>query len=158
MQYPKRNLRIYKKIGKIGVRFHKDAGNLKLCTHPQLKKRGYHIIHFMRHCYLVLYRIEGTTAYVDAIYHQLQDYENTFRAFLQPPPRTDMQQGNQTEHEAFVFGSLLSFVLSVFFSCSCVKSALHFHTGNTGIYLLPCRTKRIIADSFQSPMYFRLCF
>lgn len=22
--------------------------------------------------------IEGTTAYVDAIYHQLQDYENTF--------------------------------------------------------------------------------
>lgn len=26
----------------------------------------------------MLYRIEGTTAYVDAIYHQLQDYENTF--------------------------------------------------------------------------------
>ncbi len=26
----------------------------------------------------MLYRIEGTTAYVDAIYHQLQDYENIF--------------------------------------------------------------------------------
>ena len=56
----------------------KVAGSLKLCTHPQLKKHGYHIIHFMRHRYLMLYRIEGTTAYVDAIYHRLQDYENTF--------------------------------------------------------------------------------
>ena len=56
----------------------KVAGNLKFCTHPQLKKHGYHIIHFMRHRYLMLYRIDGTTAYVDAIYHQLQDYENAF--------------------------------------------------------------------------------
>ena len=56
----------------------KVAGSLKLCTHPQLKKHGYHIIHFMRHRYLMLYRIEGTIAYVDAIYHQPQDYENTF--------------------------------------------------------------------------------
>ncbi len=56
----------------------KVADSLKLCTHPQLKKHGYHVIHFMRHRYLMLYRIEGTTAYVDAIYHQLQDYENTF--------------------------------------------------------------------------------
>lgn len=54
------------------------ADSLKLCTHPQLKKQGYHIIHFMRHRYLMLYRIEGTTVYVDAIYHQLQDYENIF--------------------------------------------------------------------------------
>lgn len=56
----------------------KVAGSLKFCDHPRLKKCGYHIIHFMRHRYLMLYRIEGTTAYVDAIYHQLQDYENTF--------------------------------------------------------------------------------
>lgn len=44
----------------------------------KLKKNGYHAIHFMRHRYLMLCRIEGTTAYVDAVYHQLQDYENTF--------------------------------------------------------------------------------
>lgn len=56
----------------------KVAGSLKFRTHPQLKKHGYHIIHFMRHRYLMLYRIDGTTAYVDAIYHQLQDYENAF--------------------------------------------------------------------------------
>ena len=54
------------------------AGSLKFCTHPQLKKNGYRAISFMRHCYLMLYRIEGTDVYVDAIYHQLQDYENIF--------------------------------------------------------------------------------
>ena len=47
-------------------------------TREQLKKNGYRAIHFMRHRYLMLYRVEGTTAYVDAVYHQLQDYENTF--------------------------------------------------------------------------------
>lgn len=56
----------------------KVAGSLKLCTHPQLKKHRYYIIHFIRYRYLMLYRVEGTTAYVDAIYHQFQDYENTF--------------------------------------------------------------------------------
>ena len=58
------------------------AGSLKLCTHPELKKNGYRVIGFRRHRYLMLYRIEGTTAYVDAIYHQLQDYENIFAGEL----------------------------------------------------------------------------
>ena len=56
----------------------KVADSLKFCTHPKLKKNEYRAISFMRHHYLMLYRIEGTTVYVDAIYHQLQDYENTF--------------------------------------------------------------------------------
>lgn len=56
----------------------KSARSLKLCSHPHLKKNGYRIIHFMRHRYLMLYRIEGSTVYVEAIYHQLQDYENAF--------------------------------------------------------------------------------
>lgn len=54
------------------------AGSLNLCVHPQLKKYGYHPMNFLRHRYLMLYRIEGQTAYVEAIYHQLQDYENIF--------------------------------------------------------------------------------
>ena len=54
------------------------AGSLKSCTHPMLKKNGYRAISFMRHRYIMLYRIEDTTVYVDSIYHQLQDYENTF--------------------------------------------------------------------------------
>lgn len=31
----------------------KVASSLKLCAHPQLKKYGYHIIHFIRHRYLI---------------------------------------------------------------------------------------------------------
>ncbi len=59
-------------------RLSKIAGSLKFCINPQLKKNGYRVIHFMRHRYLMLYRIEGSTAYVDVIYHQLQDYEHIF--------------------------------------------------------------------------------
>ena len=59
-------------------RLSKVANSLKFCAHPQLKKNGYRAISFIRHRYLMLYRIEGTTVYVDAIYHQLQDYENIF--------------------------------------------------------------------------------
>lgn len=56
----------------------KIADSLRYCIHPNLKKSGYRAINFMRHRYVMLYRIEGTAVYVDAIYHQLQDYENTF--------------------------------------------------------------------------------
>lgn len=54
------------------------AASLKYCRHPQLKQYGYRAINFTKHNYVMLYRIEGSTVYVDAIYHQLQDYENTF--------------------------------------------------------------------------------
>ncbi|MCM1233209.1 MAG: type II toxin-antitoxin system RelE/ParE family toxin [Ruminococcus flavefaciens] len=54
------------------------AGRMELCGHPLLKKHGYYPINFLRHRYIMLYRIEGQTAYVEAIYHQLQDYENIF--------------------------------------------------------------------------------
>ena len=37
-----------------------------------------------------------------------------------------------------------------------VKATLHFHSGNAGIYLLPCRMVRIIVGSLQSPVYLRL--
>lgn len=47
------------------------ANSLQYCTHPQLKKNGYRAISFMRHRYLMLYRIDGKTAYVEAIYHQI---------------------------------------------------------------------------------------
>lgn len=60
----------------------KVAGSLTPCSHPLLKKNGYRTINFQRHRYLMIYRVEGQTAYVDAIYHQLQDYENTFADVL----------------------------------------------------------------------------
>jgi hypothetical protein len=33
----------------------------------------------------MLFRIEGSTAFVDAIFHQLQDYEKNFSQELQAP-------------------------------------------------------------------------
>ena len=54
------------------------AGSLPYCNHPELRQMGYRIIGFRHHKYVMLYRVNGKTAYVDGIYHQMQDYENTF--------------------------------------------------------------------------------
>lgn len=53
------------------------AGSLRLCENPRLKDLGYHRINFQRHRYFMMYRIAGDTAYVDDIFHELQDYENS---------------------------------------------------------------------------------
>lgn len=57
----------------------KSADSLPLCRDPDLKALGYHLIHFRRHRYLFLYEIREQTAYIEAVYHELQDYENTFK-------------------------------------------------------------------------------
>ena len=62
------------------------AGSLKLCDHPTLHEIGYHAIKFEKHDYAMLYRVEGETAYVDGIYHMMQDYENLFADGLQNLP------------------------------------------------------------------------
>ena len=54
----------------------KVAGSLKLCENPNLNALGYRRINFMSHRYFMLYRIKGKTVVVDAIFHELQDYEN----------------------------------------------------------------------------------
>ena len=58
------------------------AGSLKLCDHPKLRALGYHAIKFSKHDYAMLYRVEGETAYVEGIYHMMQDYENLFAGGL----------------------------------------------------------------------------
>lgn len=55
------------------------AGSLKMCEDERLRALGYRMIHFKRHKYFMLYRIEGSVVYVDGIYHDLQDYENLTR-------------------------------------------------------------------------------
>lgn len=52
------------------------AGSLQDCVSPALKKNGYKRIHFLRHRYFLLYRVEGHTVFVDRIFHELQDCEN----------------------------------------------------------------------------------
>lgn len=55
------------------------AGSLPLCSAPDLRRRGIRKMLFTRHRYLWLYQIDGDTAQVKAMYHELQDYENLFR-------------------------------------------------------------------------------
>lgn len=54
------------------------AGSLRDCDHPELKKRGIKKIKFLKHDYVMLYSVNGLTVEIKAIYHLLQDYENTF--------------------------------------------------------------------------------
>ena len=55
------------------------AGSLKTVDNPRLAKLGYRRINFKRHRYYFLYRVEGGTAIVDAMYHELQDPNNVMR-------------------------------------------------------------------------------
>lgn len=54
------------------------AGSLKLCENPRLRGLGYRTIHLKRHNYFLLYQVEGNTVYVEAVYHDLQNYEDIF--------------------------------------------------------------------------------
>lgn len=55
------------------------AGSLKLCDDRILRAKGYRTIHFKKHQYFMVYTIDQNTAYIEGIYHDLQDYENTLR-------------------------------------------------------------------------------
>lgn len=52
---------------------------IKLCEEPDLAIRGYRVILFQTHDYLMLYRVEENAVYIDGIYHQLQNYQNLFK-------------------------------------------------------------------------------
>ncbi len=52
------------------------AGSLKLCDNPRLQEFKYRRINFLKHRYFMLYRLVEDTAYVDSIFHELQDYES----------------------------------------------------------------------------------
>lgn len=54
------------------------AGSLALCEDEVLARNGYRRIMFLKHDLFMVYRIEEHTAVVDAIYHELQDYEAVF--------------------------------------------------------------------------------
>ena len=51
------------------------AGSIRLCENPLLRERGYRRLEFQKHSYFMMYRLEGSTAVVDAIFHDLQDFE-----------------------------------------------------------------------------------
>lgn len=63
-------------ISETKTRLSHIAGSLKLCENTCLRDLGYRTIHLKHHNYFMLYRIQDSIVYVDAIYHDLQDYEN----------------------------------------------------------------------------------
>ncbi|MBQ9038690.1 MAG: type II toxin-antitoxin system RelE/ParE family toxin [Clostridia bacterium] len=56
-----------------------SAESLQLCPDPDLRAMGYRVIRFRRHRYLFIYSIREDIVYIEATYHELQDYENTFK-------------------------------------------------------------------------------
>ncbi len=54
------------------------AGSLQYCRNAELRRRGYRMINFLRHQYLMIYLVDGTNVYVEAVYHMQQDYERAF--------------------------------------------------------------------------------
>ncbi|MCD8010350.1 MAG: type II toxin-antitoxin system RelE/ParE family toxin [Lachnospiraceae bacterium] len=55
------------------------AESLKLCENPKLREQGYRRINLQKHRYFMLYRVEENDAIVDALFHELQDYENKMK-------------------------------------------------------------------------------
>lgn len=54
------------------------ADNLAFCNNEVLAKNGYRRIFFEKHDFFMVYRIENNYVIVDAMYHELQDYEAVF--------------------------------------------------------------------------------
>lgn len=58
------------------------AGSLAFCENEILAQYGYRRIFFDKHRFFMVYRIEDNTVIVDAMYHELQDYESVFTSNL----------------------------------------------------------------------------
>lgn len=54
------------------------AGSLNFCRKKALADHGYRKINLKKHDYVLIYKIYDTIAVVEAVFHQSQDYENTF--------------------------------------------------------------------------------
>lgn len=54
------------------------AGSIRLCSNPILAEHGYRKMHFLKHDFLMIYRIVENHVIVDGMFHELQDYEAVF--------------------------------------------------------------------------------
>lgn len=54
------------------------ASVLHFCSNPVLHSKGYRSIKFKTHNYVMIYKIDQNDVFVEAIYHQLQNYESLF--------------------------------------------------------------------------------
>ena len=60
------------------LRLSNAADTLKLCDNPILAKYGYRKIHFSKHDFIMIYRINKNDVIVEGMFHELQDYEAVF--------------------------------------------------------------------------------
>ena len=56
------------------------ADSLAYCPDPELAALGYKTIHYRKHAYFFVFEVRNNIAYVEAVYHDLQDYENIFKS------------------------------------------------------------------------------
>lgn len=56
-----------------------QADYLGYCRSEQLRKLGFHKVHFKRHRYLFVYRVRNEKVIVEGMYHEMQDYENAIK-------------------------------------------------------------------------------
>lgn len=54
------------------------ADSIKYCENPILAKYGYRKFRFLKHKFVMIYRIDTDKVIVDGMYHELQDYESIF--------------------------------------------------------------------------------
>ena len=61
------------------------ADSFGYCSSNRLKEMGLHKIYFAKHRYLFVYRVNKSQVIIEAMYHEMQDYENSIQLVY---PRT----------------------------------------------------------------------
>jgi plasmid stabilization system protein ParE len=54
-----------------------QASNYGYCNSERLRDLKFYKLHFLKHRYIFVYRINNNTVVIEGIYHELQDYENS---------------------------------------------------------------------------------
>lgn len=55
----------------------KMADSFGYCNSDRLKELGLHKIHFSKHRYMFVYRVDKSKVIIEGMYHEMQDYENS---------------------------------------------------------------------------------
>jgi plasmid stabilization system protein ParE len=71
---------VWEDFQKTSVRLGIVAGSIKDSDNDILKRLRYKIIHLEKHKYIMVFRVIGRTAFVEAVYHESQDYINLLGA------------------------------------------------------------------------------
>jgi plasmid stabilization system protein ParE len=65
---------VWEDFNKTSERLSRVAGSLKESDNEILRRHGYKIIHLEKHRYIMIFRVIGKVAFVEAVYHETQDF------------------------------------------------------------------------------------